>query len=282
LALALLFAWARRQGGLRLVHLPAWAYFSLMLVLSFSRTAYLVALAVAVLALAVLPRPWEKAQVVGTVLGLAILVLLIPGARVRTVTSGPILQSAATVHRHPKTAGTSAGRRPSHPRHPAHRLARPTGLTVFSASYLAQSAKAGRLHNLRVALHLIRHHPLGTGLGTFGSSGAKAFHTNLKGLPKNFYADDNYIVILVETGVLGTLLFVALGVSVYARIARCRARPGDKALLAALFLATTLMALTGDTWEQLSLTVYPWMALGLLVGGAEGGGAFPARAKLPT
>jgi hypothetical protein len=147
-------------------------------------------------------------------------------------------------------------------------IGRKAHATTTSASsncttYLCLSNKAGRLHNLRVALHLIHHHPLGTGLGTFGSAGALAFHVKLKGVPKNFYADNQYTVILVETGLPGALLFAILGIATFLAILRMRSRNGghDRRLLLSLFIGMVILGATSNAWEQLVLTLYPWLAL---------------------
>lgn len=139
-------------------------------------------------------------------------------------------------------------------------------VTVASHSTIVHSRHVGRLATLALAKKIIRREPLGTGMGTFGSGASKIFHQTVKGIPHTFYGDDNYAVILVETGVVGFLLFLVLGLAVYRAIWTSRAPPSDRLLVFVLFLAMTLVAGTANAWEQLNLTLYPWIGLGWLIG----------------
>ncbi len=135
--------------------------------------------------------------------------------------------------------------------------------TVASRQSLRQSKRAGRLETLRLAAQLVRREPLGTGLGTFGSGASRVFHEATPGVPHQFYADDNYAALLVETGPIGFVLFLLLGISVYARIFRAQGPPDERRLALVLFLVLTVIAATSNGWEQLNLTVYPWVALAI-------------------
>jgi hypothetical protein len=250
--------------------------FAAMVLFSFSRSAYLVLILGTVVLAAAVPGRLEKAAVVSACVVILGSALITPTGRARTLgtvaAASPRTSAPASTHRaHPRT----------HPRVRArhrvkglghHRRRHVSGLSPLSKSYLKASAKAGRLRTLIDAYHLLRRYPLGTGLGTFGSSGSKVFGTTLArmGINRTFYADDNYAVILVETGAPGFLLFLLAGLSVYLLLIRTRVAPLDRTLLWVLFLSITLLAATGDTWEQLSLTLYPWLALAVLLRPEEG------------
>jgi hypothetical protein len=215
----------------------------------------------------------ERLAIGSAVVAMALAIALVPGARIRTVGSGRVVVAAAraTTHHH-ATSSPSHHVRSTTTSHHSHTVVHRRShavIAVFSQSYLARSERAGRLHNIRIALHLVKHHPLGTGLGTFGSSGSKAFGSNLKGIPKNFYADDNYIVVLVETGFLGTLAFLALGLSIFDRLRKSNAPLRNRQLAGVLFLSLIVMSFTDDAMEQLNLTIYPWLAMTILVAGEE-------------
>ncbi len=137
-------------------------------------------------------------------------------------------------------------------------------VTATARTTIRHSAKAGRLETLRLAASLARHRPLGTGLGTFGSGAARVFHQSAPGVPHRFYADDNYAALLIETGPVGLLLFLLMGLSVFLRVLRAHAPPDDRLGVFVLFLALALIAGTSNGFEQLNLTVYPWLALGVL------------------
>ncbi len=243
---------------------PAWlfglatAFFAAMVVLSFSRSAYIVVLVAAAIVLYGVRNVRERIGIVVAVVVMAAAVALIPGARVRAVFGrAPAVTTVAQSH---AVHHTGHGR--------GHAKKPPSGRTTQTATakcttYLCLSNRAGRLHNLKVALHLIRHHPLGTGFGTFGSAGALAFHVHLPGVGKGFYADNQYTVVLVETGVVGALLFALLGLAVFREIVRMP--PGEdgegRRLLLSLFVAMVILGATSNVWEQLVLTLYPWLAL---------------------
>lgn len=248
---------------------PAWlvglgsAFFAAMVVLSFSRSAYIVVLVAAAVVLYGVRDRAERIGIVVALAAMALAVALTPGARVRAVFGRAPVTTAlahqhATGHGTTRTGGGGAGRRP-----PAVTTSRTGAKTAKCVTYVCLSNRAGRLHNLRVALHLIRHHPLGTGLGTFGSAGARAFHVHLPGVGKNFYADNQYTVILVETGLLGALLFALLGLATFRAILRMKPRDDShgRRLLLALFLSMVILGATSNAWEQLVLTLYPWLAL---------------------
>lgn len=260
-----------RAGALRprWLAVPAAAFYAAMVVLSFSRSAYLITAVAAVMFAYGRRARWERTGIAATVVAMAVAVALIPGARERTVAAGTRIAVAAAPHHPPSArAGHGGTRKPQghggpRPGARGRTAGRPTA--ILTAAYFHQSLRAGRLHNLLVGLHLIRHHPFGTGLGTFGSAGAKAFHHNLPGLPRSFYADNQYLVVLVETGVPGTLLFALLAVAVFAAILRARTDPFDRRFVLTLFVATAILGATENAWEELVLTIYPWLALSVLI-----------------
>lgn len=82
---------------------------------------------------------------------------------------------------------------------------------IFSGKAFSNNVTDGRIYKINKALELFKDKPLaGFGLGTFGSSGS--MRTDLSyyqeyGITKDFYADNEYIVILVETGIIGVVMF---------------------------------------------------------------------------
>ncbi len=139
-------------------------------------------------------------------------------------------------------------------------------VTVASHATILHSRHVGRLATLAMTRRIIRREPLGTGMGTFGSGASKVFHQTVKGVPHAFYGDDNYAVLLVETGIGGFLLFLLTGIMVYRMLWISRALRADRLAVFVLFAAMTLVAGTANAWEQLNLTFYPWIALGWLLG----------------
>lgn len=75
-----------------------------------------------------------------------------------------------------------------------------------------------RIFFFQTGLTIWKENPVvGTGFGTFGTSASLNYGSPLYekyGLAESFYADDEYITILVETGTVGTLVFAAFLLSI--------------------------------------------------------------------
>lgn len=82
---------------------------------------------------------------------------------------------------------------------------------IFSGKAFNNNVTDGRIYKINKALELFKDKPLaGFGFGTFGSSGGmrtELSHYQEYGITKDFYADNEYIVILVETGIIGVVMF---------------------------------------------------------------------------
>lgn len=259
------------------------AFFATMVVLSFSRSAYLVVLVAAAILFYGTRVRLERLGIAGGVVLMAVAIAIIPGARVRTVGSGRVAPVAVGVARHAghgKGGGAKTGTHTGkHVSKKAVICPGASNASPLSAAYLCRSSHAGRLHNLVVALHMVRHHPFGTGLGTFGSAGAKAFHYHLYGLPKNFYADNQYAVVLVETGIVGTALFGLFALAALWTALKDRSDSDRRRLAIVLFVSLAILGATSNALEQLVLTVYPWL---VLAGVATYTGAVSRRRDEPT
>ena len=94
------------------------------------------------------------------------------------------------------------------------------------------SAADGRFYSLKTGFQIFREYPvLGTGFGTYGSAASRNYNTYIDeqyDLSNNFYSDNEYIVVLVETGAVGTLLFALFLLSIlwtyrrdYVKICAC-------------------------------------------------------------
>lgn len=69
----------------------------------------------------------------------------------------------------------------------------------------------GRMYSLHKGLEIFKDYPVfGTGFSVFGSSSSLAFRNPIADkyeLPQNFYADDEYIKLMAEGGIVGLILF---------------------------------------------------------------------------
>lgn len=81
-----------------------------------------------------------------------------------------------------------------------------------------KSQTDGRLFFLMKGIEIFKDHPiLGTGFGTYGSAASMNWEPPIYeeyGLPYGFYADNEYIKDLVETGLIGVILFGAFLLSI--------------------------------------------------------------------
>lgn len=252
--------------------------FSAMIVFSYSRSTYIVLLVGAAVFTFSSSKRLERSALLAAVAVIMTSVLLLPTGRARIVGAAAPTLAAATLsqgsrHGHRAVRAAREGRAGTRHDH-AHARTGPSKHRVmarhhrkgFARDYIAASARSGRLHTLVETARLVRRFPLGTGLGTFGSSGSRVFGTTLTrmGINQSFYADDNYAVILVETGIPGFLVFLLAGLAVFLTLRRLRATRADRSMVWVLFVTLTVLAFTGDAWEQLNLTFYPWLALAVL------------------
>ena len=105
-----------------------------------------------------------------------------------------------------------------------------TGLSMkdrfgeLGEAYMYSGVKNLRIFFFQTGLRVYRDYPvIGTGFGTFGTSASLNYGSPLYetyGLMDGFYADDQYITILVETGTIGTILFAGFLLSILWRYRR--------------------------------------------------------------
>ena len=83
---------------------------------------------------------------------------------------------------------------------------------LFLGKTIKDSKVDGRIFKLFKGLEVVDENLfIGTGFGTFGSSGSKIVGSYLQekyNITNDFYADNQYIVILVETGLIGLFVYI--------------------------------------------------------------------------
>lgn len=86
---------------------------------------------------------------------------------------------------------------------------------TFSDETINQSSNSGRIYYVKKAIEVFKDHPvIGTGFGTFGGSATLANSSPIYeeyGIESNFYSDNQYILILAETGVMGIIAILIVG-----------------------------------------------------------------------
>jgi O-antigen ligase/polysaccharide polymerase Wzy-like membrane protein len=127
----------------------------------------------------------------------------------------------------------------------------------FTATSSNEPSLHEHWHALKDGVHTMAHHPQGYGLGNVGQVASR---TDTR--PKA--GESNYTELGVELGLLGSLLWIAWGVAIFAALARSRAFR-----LAAAFAAVAALAVQTDVIGD------PWIAY--CVWGLAGAGLLKTR-----
>ncbi len=88
---------------------------------------------------------------------------------------------------------------------------------TISGTTQEKSSVNGRIYNVKKGLEIFKdHYIIGTGFGTYGSAASMMIKPSIYktyGIEDNFYSDNDYIKILVETGIIGFSFFAAFAIS---------------------------------------------------------------------
>jgi putative inorganic carbon (HCO3(-)) transporter len=86
---------------------------------------------------------------------------------------------------------------------------------AFSDETIGKSSSNGRIYYVKKAIEIFKDHPIiGTGFGTFGGAATLVYSSPIYekyDIETDFYSDNQYILILAETGVLGMLAVFMIG-----------------------------------------------------------------------
>jgi hypothetical protein len=121
----------------------------------------------------------------------------------------------------------------------------------------SESSNSGHLQALRYGLRDIVHHPFGSGTGTAGPASA---HND----GKVRIAEDYFVQIGQETGLLGLGLFVAISVAVGAALAR-RERDSLARVLLASLVGISVIGLFSHVWTDDTLCYIWWGFAGVAI-----------------
>jgi hypothetical protein len=86
---------------------------------------------------------------------------------------------------------------------------------AFTEETLGQSSSNGRIFRVKKSIEILKDHPIiGTGFATFGGAATITYSSPIYkdyGIKKNLYSDNQYVLILTETGILGMLAIAMIG-----------------------------------------------------------------------
>lgn len=136
----------------------------------------------------------------------------------------------------------------------------------FSGKELDNSMKEGRIFSVVTGVEVLKDHPVfGTGFGTYGSAASTRRKPALYekyGISEGFYADNQYITLMVETGLIGMLLFAAFVLCIVWEY-----RKSFWKMLLLIF--TAWMGLFYNVFELRILMFFIWMLLAIDFSGIE-------------
>ena len=137
-----------------------------------------------------------------------------------------------------------------------------------------RSTNTGRLFYIKKGFEVLKDYPvIGTGFGTFGDSAALVYSSPIYddyGLANiyeyrdkgGFYSDNQYIQIMVQTGIIGTILFAIFLLNMLYRIWTARKVNRDVANVAILFwLFICIVGAVYNIWEN---QVFPMFFFALI------------------
>jgi O-Antigen ligase len=133
-------------------------------------------------------------------------------------------------------------------------------------------SSAGHMVALRHGLTTLRHHPLGSGLGTAGPASLSA------GLP--VITENYYLQLAIETSVLGLIAFAALVAVLGVRLYRRRREVGWAAPVLGALVGLSVVNLFLHGWADTSTALVFWTTAGLVV--AQGQEEAAAELSVPA
>ena len=142
-------------------------------------------------------------------------------------------------------------------------LALSSGLSqrITGANSSNDTSSQDHVNSLQEAVTQIVNHPLGTGLGTSGSTSVR-YEVSNSTITENFYLQAG-----VETGVLALVLFLAFTLVVLERLGRVAARSTEADVHAAhgALVGLAVAALFLHVWQELAVSWTMWILAGIAV-----------------
>ncbi|GGE56164.1 hypothetical protein GCM10011391_38950 [Pullulanibacillus camelliae] len=137
---------------------------------------------------------------------------------------------------------------------------------TFDKQTLQQSWNSGRLYVVKEGFRIFKDSPIiGTGFGTYGDSAATAYGSPLYKtyhLNPNLYADNQYIQIIVQTGIAGVIFFAVYLLGLLTKLWKQRKKTQMSVVVLSLLLGVYIAGLYYNIWENKIFTFYFFILLG--------------------
>lgn len=140
---------------------------------------------------------------------------------------------------------------------------------AFSDVSMEQSSSSGRIWRVKKAITILKDHPvIGTGFATFGGAATITYPSPIYkhyGIDAKFYSDNQYILILVETGILGMLAMIMMAYYLLTTTWKNR-KTIYSPLLIYLFVALLVGSTVYNILENDSFMLFYFTLLGIVLG----------------
>lgn len=140
---------------------------------------------------------------------------------------------------------------------------------MFSEDTIKKSTEWGRIYVVEKGIQILKDHPwFGSGFGTFGDSatltyGSPIYHTYE--LPEKLYSDNQYIQILVQTGLIGTCLFMLFLIGMVKRVHVQNGWNNWSIMFYTFLLLACVAGVFYNILEDKTFTLYFYFMLGFLL-----------------
>jgi len=140
---------------------------------------------------------------------------------------------------------------------------------TFDKDTLQLSKETGRLFVIKKGFEIFKDYPIiGTGFSTYGDSAAKSHAfapiQNKYHISQNIYADDQYIIVITETGTIGVILFAVFLLGMLWFLWKHRKDSVISVPLGAVLVGILWCGFIYNIWEDKTFTTYFFMMVGLL------------------
>ncbi|MFX3622876.1 MAG: O-antigen ligase family protein [Ectobacillus sp.] len=137
---------------------------------------------------------------------------------------------------------------------------------AFSKETITMSEEDGRIYYVKKGLEVFRDKPItGYGFGTFGDAATQTYSSPIYDkydITWNFYSDNQYIQVLAETGIIGTMLCMIFAAGIVHIIWKLRQGYVTSPFLLYVLAGSLIGSLVYNILENDTFMMYAFLALG--------------------
>jgi len=220
-------------------------------VLTYSRGTW-IAFAIGLAIYVLFTRNWKFMVKTGVVIGLSIIFVMIPATNVANWIS-----DNTQIGNFPRTGPAEEV---------GFEVEKNRITETFNKSTLEKSMTTGRLYIVSKGFEIFKDYPIiGTGFATFGDSASKSYSSPIYKdyeIGYDIYADNQYIQIITQTGVVGVLLFAVFLLGMLIMFWKYRKTSPYAIPMVAGLIAVFWCGLIYNIWEDKTFTMYFYFLTG--------------------